>query len=681
MVKIKEKINHENEGGLTLETWLQKMRDEHHISNLDLIKRACELAKTTSKGLTTFYGQPCLEQSLEMAEIVLDLKLDETAVASAIMIGTAQQAHLSLEQIEKHLGPKTSKLIHDVQKLSIINTLTDPSQAQTQIQLDRLRKILLAMAADIRAVVIKLAERTVLMRGVKNINPHERKRLAKETMNVYAPLANRLGIGQLKWELEDLSFHYLNPDIYKTIASFIAEKRLDREKRIKQIVTRLKKNLVETGVNADVTGRAKHIYSIYLKQQRKQLDYKNIFDYSAARVLVPTLQDCYTALSVVHKLWDQISDEFDDYISHPKPNGYRSIHTAVIGPDEKTLEIQIRTHEMHKLAEHGVAAHWLYKENYRKTGHEHKITLLRQLLQWEQDITQTQPEKNSAALFADRVYAFTPGGDIIDLPLGATPLDFAYHIHTELGHRCRGAKINGHIVSLKTNLQTGDQVEILTVPQGAPSRDWLNLELGYLKTARAKAKVSQWFRHLEINQPAEPEKQIHGQRQLKKSAGSLPVSLKKSSSPSTGLIISGINSLLTRIARCCKPIPRESIIGYITQGRGVSVHRKDCSNLSRLMSEDQNRLLEVTWDSKHIGGYYVDIFIRAHGRETILKEITNLLVSTRINLISLHSTLNQKINLTNISMTLQIEDSSRLKQLMTQIKQFPDIIEVTRPVY
>ncbi|MHB1949700.1 MAG: GTP diphosphokinase [Gammaproteobacteria bacterium] len=729
MVAVKEKFIHHEDGSIDLPAWLRKIHDKKQLKNLDLVTKAAELAEHTSKGLTTFYGQPVIEQGLEMAEIILDLNLDQEAIAASIIVSTAQHTNLKIETITAQLGENIAKLVTGVSQMNVINNLAK-IKTRDQTQIDRLRKTLLAMVSDIRVVLIKLAERTCLMRGIKKINPTERKRLAQETMDIYAPLANRLGVGQLKWELEDFAFHYIDPDTYKTIANFLAERRADREKLIHETIAKLKENLDKTHIEANITGRAKHIYSIFMKQQRKHLDYKHIYDYSAVRILVPSVQDCYQALSIVHGLWEHIPEEFDDYISNPKPNGYSSIHTAVIGPGGKNMEIQIRTRQMHDQAEHGIAAHWIYKENKpTQSGYEAKIAFLRQLLEWHKDVAKetAASEQIQQQFFEDRVYVFTPAGDILDLPAGATPLDFAYQIHTGLGNRCRGAKINGHIVPLSYTLQTGDQVDIITIKEGTPSRDWLNKETGYIKTPRARAKVAQWFRQQEVSQYIEsgkhslerefnragiqhpslhkiaalfnykdddalfaavghgtvrPAQVIHAaQEQQRQATGAhIPAitTTKKISPKPTGLQISGADDLLTRIARCCKPIPGDEIIGYITQGRGVSIHRKSCNNLAHLSPEIGGRFLDVSWDQKHIGNYYVDLQIRARGKEDLLKEISGLLPNLKIDLVTLNSTISKKSNMIYITMTIQIHDVEQLHQLTSQLHKLPNIVDIKR---
>lgn len=732
MVAIKQQFPHFEDGSVDINTWLEHIQTKYGLETTNLIKKAIYIADTQGKGLTTFYGQSCLEHSMEMAEIILDLKLDQDAIASAIIIGISRHTNIKLETIKEALGENVQKLVMGAQQMQIINTLLpNINKNRDPAKVDRLRKTFLAMVSDIRVVLIKLAEQTSIMRGIKNITQIERKRLAQETLDIYAPLANRLGIGQLKWELEDLSFHYINPITYKAIAKYLAERRIDREQRIHEVVSRLKETFKKTNIKADISGRAKHIYSIHLKMQKKHLDYKNIYDASAVRILVSTLDECYNALSIVHSLWEHIPEEFDNYIANPKSNGYRSIHTAVIGPDGKNLEIQIRTREMHEESEHGVAAHWLYKENKtHHSGYETKIGFLRQLLSWHKEFPK-QPDSKAFdetfdEVFEDKVYVFTPAGDIVDLPIGATPLDFAYHIHSGLGHRCRGAKINGHIVSLTYQLRTGDRVDIITTPNGTPSRDWLNKELGYLATSRARAKVTQWFRQQDTDQYVDAGKSIlerefarvgiqqvdlqklanhfnfknanslfttigHGRirptqivqaaqimRNQEITKPALPnITKHVKSSTESGFQIEGIDDLLTRIARCCKPIPGDAVVGYITQGRGVSIHRENCSNISRLANND-NRMIKVTWDNKHVGNFYVDLQIYAEGDKHILKDITSVITGVKIDLISMNTLINKKTNLLYIVITVQINNRDQLLHLINELVKLPHISTVKR---
>ena len=731
MVSAKEKFPHLENGDIDLDAWLAKVKETYHLENTDLLEKASHLALETSKGLTTFYGQPCLEKGMEMATIILDLKLDQEAVASALLISIIQQSKLSLDVVSEKLNPTVAKLIRGVQQLDSIHGLERTGDDdKDQIQIDRLRKLLMAMVSDIRVVIVKLAERTCILRGIKNINPIQRKQIAQETMDIYAPLANRLGIGQLKWELEDVSFHYVDPETYKKIAKFLVDRRHVREERIEDTIQRLKNELQKANIHAEITGRAKHIYSIYLKTRRKDVDYHNIYDFSAVRILVPTVEDCYSALSIVHHLWTHIPAEFDDYITTPKPNGYRSIHTAVIGSDGNNLEIQIRTNAMHEEAERGVAAHWLYKEAKTKVSdYENKISTLRQLIDWHRDVakSETKTEENSVydQILSDRVYVFTPAGEILDLPQGATPLDCAYHIHSEVGNHCRGAKVNGHIVQLTYHLKTGEQIEILTQSNATPSRDWLNAEFGYLNTPRARAKVAHWFRTLDLNQHVESGKKIiekefsragshfniqkiahklgfkdeealfislgrgitravqithlieSDHESHKEETAPVLISKKHIAKPGT-MTIAGVDDLLTRIALCCKPIPGDKIVGFITQGRGVTIHKLNCNNITFLPETESNRLIAVSWDTGHAGSYYVDLQIKAHARENLLRELANFFANAKVTLISLNSTMNRSRNMTLITLTLQIDALLQLNQILSQIRLLPGVIEAKR---
>ena len=727
MAKAKEKFQYLADGSLDSAAWINKMKSNHELLDVTVLNTACELTKKLTQGLTTFYGQPCIELGLEVAETILNLKLDQETAAASIICGAMTTSPATQEMIKKELGNTVAKLIASVQQMDIIPAIQKQQQTRNQVQIDKMRKMLLAMATDIRVVIIKLAERLCFMRGIKSIQPDERKRYAQEVLDIYAPLANRLGIGQLKWELEDLAFHYLDPHSYKTIASFLAERRVDREKHIQDLVSRLREKLDNSHIQAEITGRAKHIYSIYLKTKRKELNYKDIYDCSAVRILVPTVEDCYTVLSIVNSLWPPIMEEFDDYIANPKPNGYRSIHSAVIGDDGKHFEIQIRTKSMHEEAERGVAAHWLYKENTTNPLDDTtKITYLRQLLDWHKEIApDTSSEITHSALTNDQIYVVTPAGDILDLPQGATPIDFAYCIHSELGHRCRGAKINGQIVPLTYKLQTGDKVEIITVLQGNPSRDWLNPELGYVKTSRAKSKISHWFKQQAFNQDVAEGRQIlerelarnglskttslstiarsfnlkdedallvslgrgsvrigqilhalHPKSQ-EKTASPLPPPITKSvSEESRGCAIVGASDLLTRFAKCCKPIPGDAIIGYITHGRGISIHKKNCTNAKNLA--DPRRFIQISWDAKKAGVFNTDLKIITQDQHEILNDITALFANEKISLLSFNTTFDKNQDKIFILVTVQIQNTEQLHKLLHRIQQLPGIIEVMR---
>lgn len=498
MVQVRAHQPINTDGSINLEAWLDHAVSVDLALDREALKEACEFAReaeqqSNAKKNLWAEGSGSFSTGLEIAEILADLKLDQDSLVAAVLYRGVREGQIELAAVGQRFGPVVAKLIDGVQRMAAISASLSPRQSMvmgTQGQVENLRKMLVAMVDDVRVALIKLAERTCAIRAVKTADDEKRNRVAREVFDIYAPLAHRLGIGHIKWELEDLSFRYLEPDQYKQIAKLLHERRLDRERFISDVMTQLKDELQATGVDADISGRAKHIYSIWRKMQRKGLEFSQIYDVRAVRVLVPEMRDCYTALGIVHTLWRHIPKEFDDYIANPKENGYRSLHTAVIGPEGKVLEVQIRTHSMHEEAELGVCAHWRYKGTDVKSGSNHyeeKISWLRQVLEWHEELGDIGglAEQLRVDIEPDRVYIFTPDGHAIDLPKGATPLDFAYRVHTEIGHNCRGAKINGRIVPLNYSLQTGEQVEIITSKHGTPSRDWLNPNLGYVTTAGA----------------------------------------------------------------------------------------------------------------------------------------------------------------------------------------------------
>lgn len=726
MVKAQTKFQYLPDGTLDVTTWLATVQNKHHLNDTAILAQACLFTQHITQGLTTFYGQPYLEKGLEIAEAILDLKLDQETAAAGILANGAPFTRTIEENIKKEFSDTIAKLIAGVQQMEIIPLLQKQQQDRNRLQADKIRKMLLAMATDIRVVIIKLAERLCFMRAIKAIPAPQQKRFAEEVFDIYAPLANRLGIGQLKWELEDLAFRYHDPITYKTIATFLAERRTDRENRIRRIIETLKEKMQAAHIDGQVTGRAKHIYSIYLKAKRKHINYKDIYDHSATRILVPTIEDCYTALSIVNSTWPPIFEEFDDYIANPKPNGYRSIHTAVMDEDGKHFEIQIRTNDMHEEAERGVAAHWIYKENKKNPLDDTaKISYLRQLLDWHKELAADDPiAVEQEAMLEDQVYVITPAGDILDLPQGATPLDFAYHIHSELGHRCRGAKTNGHIVPLTYSLRTGDKVEIITIQQGAPSRDWLNPELGYVKTSRARSKIAHWFKQQELNEHVTEGKQIFDKELSRAGHVKLPAlttiakqfnlktedalfaalgrghirmaqvlqavqpktndkaplpitTVTKPDKVTKGSALIGASDLLTRYAKCCKPIPGDSIIGYITQGRGISIHKKTCSNMKNV--SDERRFIQIDWDSgQKSTSFSTDIKITAQENEKILHDITALFADEKIALLNFNSTFNRAQNKIIILVTVQIHNIEQLNHLTHRIQHLPGILEVTR---
>jgi len=706
----------------------------------------CEINSDGQKNTQLNVSKNELSQTkaLEMVEILSELNLDKDALIAAFLCPLLQENTIDNEFVVEHFNDEVAQLCDGVIKMEAIKTLqqtkTDKVAAN---QIDNIRKMLLAMVTDVRAVVIKLAERVCNLRQVKNSDEETRVLAAKETQNIYAPLANRLGIGQLKWELEDISFRYLHPDTYKKIAKQLAEKRLDREQYMVDLVSYLEKQLAELKVDGKVYGRPKHIYSIWKKMQNKSLDFDQLFDVRAVRIIVDELQDCYTSLGVVHTSWKHLSNEFDDYIATPKPNGYQSIHTVVLGPQGKAVEVQIRTKQMDDDAELGVAAHWRYKEGTangktsdKKRGFDDKISWLRKILQWQEDVSESGEllDELRSQVFEDRIYVFTPSGDVIDLPMGSTPLDFAYYIHSNVGHCCIGAKVFGRIVPFTYKLKTGDQVEVLTSKTPNPSRDWLNPNLNYVHSARARAKVQHFFKVLDRDKylasgkeqfETEIAKLALTDIDLTKTAqhynftqvddlyaaiGSGNVRLqqllnylqhqedksnpveevdvesivkqpnqnKKNTVDDNGITVSGVGNLLTHLAKCCQPVSGDEIDGFITQGRGISVHRKDCDQLANALSQQPERQVEVQWGAEDKQGYVVSIQIVSNDRQGLLRDVSTLIANDKLSIYGIESHSDTKRQTMYMTIKLEINNRERLAKVMAKIRQLDDVAEVKR---
>jgi len=709
----------------------------------DAIREACAFARQVEQQANAAQnlwveGTSSFQTGLEIAEILADLKLDQDSLIAAVLYRGVREGQIQLADVNQRFGATVAKLIEGVLRMAAISASLNPRQSLvlgTQAQVENLRKMLVAMVDDVRVALIKLAERTCAIRTVKNADDEKRHRVAREVFDIYAPLAHRLGIGHIKWELEDLSFRYLEPEQYKQIAKLLHERRLDREQYITTVMDQLRSELAATGIKSDISGRAKHIYSIWRKMQRKGLQFSQIYDVRAVRVLVPEVRDCYTALGIVHTLWRHIPKEFDDYIANPKENGYRSLHTAVIGPDGKVLEVQIRTHAMHEEAELGVCAHWRYKGTDLKatsSHYEEKISWLRQVLEWHEELGDIGglAEQLRVDIEPDRVYVFTPDGHAIDLPKGATPLDFAYRVHTEIGHNCRGAKINGRIVPLNYSLQTGEQVEIITSKQGSPSRDWLNSNLGYITTSRARAKIVHWFKLQARDQNVAAGKGLlerelnrlallqvdyerlaekanmktaedmfaalgagdlrlaqlvnHAQQLVEPERGTEQLELipRKHGGNKPGrrgdIQIQGVGNLMTQMAGCCQPLPGDPIVGYITQGRGVSIHRQDCASVLQLESREPERIIQVSWGPVPVLTYPVDIVIRAYDRSGLLRDVSQVLLNERINVLAVNTRSNKEDNTASMSLTIEIPGLDALGRLLGRISQLPNIIEARR---
>ncbi len=671
--------------------------------------------------------------SLHVAAILTDLHLDAETIAAALLHDVVEDTALTLDSVREQFGPRIAALVDGVTRMQFIPSLDaqEDRKRDAAMQSESLRKMLLAMAEDVRVVLIKLADRLHNMRTLRALAPDRQQRIARETLEIFAPLANRLGIWQIKWELEDLAFRYLESARYHEIARLLAERREDRETYIADFAARIASEMKAADIEAEVTGRAKHIYGIWKKMQRKGKAFGEIYDVRAVRILVPAVRDCYAALGVVHTLFPPIPGEFDDYIATPKENNYRSIHTAVVGPEGKTVEIQIRTRDMHEQSELGVAAHWRYKEGRRpEDGFDRKIAWLRSLLEWKDEVEHAGEfvDRVKAELVDDRVYVFTPKGKILDLPAGSTPLDFAYLVHTDVGHRCRGAKVNGHIVPLTSVLKTGDQVEVLTVKEGGPSRDWLSPHLGYLHTSRARAKAAHYFRqqNLDANiasgrEMLEREFDRLGLDDLKYETladkagyqkvedflaaigrgevrlpsvitqvqglagpGLRPVLPAVRSLPSvpaggTGdITIHGVGNLLTRIARCCNPVPGDPIVGFITRGQGVTIHRRDCPNALRHHDEHGERLIEVSWRRREGQVYTVEIEVLAIERANLLRDIMTLLANEKIPVRAANTGVSTDEPSTRLVLSVDISDLSALSRVLALIDQIPNVTRVRR---
>ena len=750
MVKVREDYPCSPDGQVDLDAWLLRLQSRVELHDVNELKRACTFAEHLDREAeVTDHAWSARTSSfltgLAMADILADLKLDQESLIAAVLYRSVREGKVSQAVIEKEFGHDIAHLIDGVLRMAAISQVINPGRTHfgpAQQQLDNVRRMLVAMIDDVRVALIKLAERTFAIREVKDASPERRLRVAREIFDIYAPLAHRLGIGHIKWELEDLSFRYLEPEAYKNIARLLDEKRLQRDEYIQNVIKTLKDMLGRMGMNADVTGRAKHIYSIWRKMQRKGISFNEVYDVRAVRILVPEVRDCYAALGVVHSLWKHIPREFDDYIATPKENGYRSLHTAVIGPQGRPMEVQIRTFSMHEEAELGVCAHWVYKEGAqaakgmgKDAGYESKIAWLRQVLEWQEDMGDSQledfAEQLNHAIHDERIYVFTRDGHVIDMPSGATPLDFAYHVHTQIGHACRGAKVNGRIVPLSYRLQTGEQVEIMTAKGGTPSRDWLSASLGVLNTSRAQAKVRHWFKMQDRDKNL-AEGRVALERELGRLALSLDrdeldqlaprlnvrtgedvlagigagdirisqviqllgqrggqgaqqellpeevVQRPKHHGGGSPVTIEGVGNLLTHMAGCCQPIPGEPIVGYVTQGRGVSVHSRGCPEFMRLETEEPARVVDVQWNQSEAEVYPVEIHIRAWDRTGLLRDITGVLANEHVNVTGVQTRSDKQDGTATMLITVEVATLSALGRLLAKIEQQPNVIEARR---
>jgi GTP pyrophosphokinase len=734
---------------LSLEELLKELPENYTNADRDVVQRAYRVAKRAHAGQKRASGEPYINHCLAVAATLADLHMPAEVVAAGLMHDTVEDTAVKLDDLRRDFDDIIANLVDGVTKLTqlprvsrgehqeelkgkppdqeIIEQAEDEQSVRNRkrdLSIETLRKTFLAMGDDVRVVLIKLADRLHNMRTLGFFPEPKRHRIAQETLDIFAPLANRLGIWQIKWELEDLAFRYVNPEKYKEIAEQLAERREAREQQIQQIVEQFEHTLSEHGIQAEIYGRPKHIYSIYKKMTEKGKSFEMVRDVRGVRLLVPDVPACYAALGVIHTRWRPIPNEFDDYIAVPKDNFYQSLHTAVIYEDGKPVEVQIRTPEMDESAEIGIASHWRYKEGGPRDKYDERINWIRKLMDWKQDVDDAQEfvDGMKTDVFKDRVYIFTPRGDIIDLPAGSTPIDFAYHIHTTVGDRCRGAKINGKLVPLEHELHTGDQVEILTAKHGGPSRDWLNPSLGLAHTQRARSKIRAWFKKqdreqnlvqgkallehelqrlglLEIDEKAIEEIgrsfELRSLEDIYVEIGSSDLSVGRivnklletketddmlvivppTSAPASpgSVTVLGLKDILTNSARCCNPTPGDEIVGYITRGRGATIHRQDCPNVLRI--RDRERLVKVSW-GENVRTYPVPIHISAYDRQGLMGDITNLLNAESVNILDVNVRISK--NLADLRLIIEVKDIAQLSRILTRIENLPNVLEAHR---
>ncbi len=705
----------------TLEQVEQELQHRYPQADLSPIASSFAFAAEAHGDQQRMSGEPYVSHPLAVAHILAELGLDPVAITAAILHDVPEDTEYSLGDVEERFGADVARLVDGVTKLSKFSTLTHEQQ-----QAENIRKMFLAMADDIRVVLIKLADRLHNMRTLGPLPPAKQLRIAKQTAEIYAPLAERLGIWQMKWELEDLSFKYINPEAYRELAGQLESHRRTRETYVKRAMHVLDEALLESGIKADMSGRPKHIFSIYKKMQRKRAEFGEIYDVHALRVLVADVRECYAALGVVHSIWRPIPGQFDDYIAMPKNNGYQSLHTAVVALDGKPLEVQIRSHEMHRISEVGIAAHWRYKEGSRSDrAYDAKLAWVRQLMEWQQDVSDATEfiEGVKLDIFQDQVFVFTPAGDVKDMPAGATPIDFAYRIHTEVGHACIGAKVNNRLVPLDSKLKNGDIVEIVTTKSAhGPSRDWLNI----VTTSHAREKIRQWFKRQQRDENIAHGKQVldrelhrlartsldrvpsekldelveqhnyktvddfyaavgYGQigaQQIVSRLGVVDdvdqVQLPQVAPPPPqpgGVRVRGVGDLLVRFSKCCHPIPGDPIVGFITRGRGVTVHLGTCPTI--INEKAVERLIDVEWERAAQQTYPIAILIEAYDRTGLLGEISNVMADDKINIVAA-SVRVHKDHRATVQATLEVSSVAQLSRVMAHLEQLKDVYSVQR---
>ncbi|QDX80193.1 GTP pyrophosphokinase [Denitratisoma sp. DHT3] len=699
------------------------------------LRNAFEFARETYGERLLSTGEPVFPHAAAMAVILAGLDLDLDTRIAALLFDVPDDLADYEAVLEPRFGAESVRLVRGLHRLAPLHLLirSHAGGAEMQSQTEILRKMLLAMVEDIRVVLLRLASRTQTLRWLTDQDTPERPDIARESLEIYAPLANRLGVWQFKWELEDLSFRFLQPATYKRIAKMLEERRVERESFIAAAVARLKAELTAIGIEAEVYGRPKHIYSIWNKMRAKGLDFSQVYDVRALRIIVGEVKDCYTALGLVHQHWQPIHGEFDDYISHPKGNDYRSLHTAVEAEDGRAVEVQIRTREMHQHAELGVAAHWRYKEaSFAKgsaakadSAYDDKIALLRRLLTWRDEVTDSSQwlEQFKRAALDDTIYVLTPQGRVIDLPRGATPLDFAYRLHSDLGHRCRGARVDGQLLPLNTPLQNGQRVEIVAAKSGGPSRDWLNPSQGYLATPGARRKVKQWFAAQdaaellaqgrafvtrELQREGQSQANLEelarklgfrdvdamflaaahnelGPRAIQVALQGAPQALevepeivtRRSKAADSKVLIVGVDKLLTQLGRCCKPVPPDAIQGFVTRGKGVSIHRLECSNFRNMAARNPERVISAEWGAAQEGALYaIDIAVEAADRQGLLRDISDVLSKEKVNVTAVKTL--SRSGAARMAFTMELSGTARLPRLFALLREVPGVVSVQR---
>ena len=738
MVKVREEQPLFIDGTVDLELWLSKLAESNPEINLARFRKVCELSeqaegKAIQSNTLWSEGQSSYRMGLEMADILNGLRVDEDGLIAAIIYRAVRENQITLNHVRNQFGDEVESLVQGVLKMAAISNIQfgsrKPVLGEKTDQLEQARRMLLAMVDDIRVVLIKLAERTCAIRAVSKSSAEKRIRLAREVFEIYAPLAHRLGIGHLKWELEDLSLRYIEPLSYKRIAKQLDEKRTARQVYIDEVIIELDEKLRLANIEASLEGRAKHIYSIWRKMRRKEISFSEVYDVRAVRLLVKEVEDCYRALGVVHNIWRNIPHEFDDYIANPKENGYKSLHTAVVGPHGKVLEVQIRTEDMHEKAEYGVYSHWQYKDVKNESkSYEERIEWLRQIMDWQEELEDVPglAREILTDVNLDRIYMFTPDGDVVDMTPGATPVDFAYRVHTEVGHKCRGAKLNGRVVPLNTTLKSGDRVEIIVGDEAEPRREWLHEHLGYVTTARAKAKIQTWFSHREKQKNIDAGKKIlldelsHlGIEQLDFSElvermqfdssndlfyaialgkvdvvdaaeiaaeitgleerdSQLNLGLDGQGSEPRELLVSGLGDLDYVISDCCKPVPGDSIIGVIDDDNTVHVHLQDC--LQALKADVYGRIMRLDWVAEVTSTFPVSIQVQAYDRAGLLYDITGIFMQQTTNVLSIQMATDKQNNQVTLKMKIEVAKLTKLLHMLEMIEQLPNVITARRSI-